>query len=71
MLRHRAHADDEPSPRSTHYQHCLYLLAELERMIDRTAAGWSPAEAGFARSRLMQIGDKLTRSPTPSQQKRL
>jgi hypothetical protein len=66
MPKRRTRADDEPSSRPTHYQHCLYLLAEAERMTERAAAEWSPAEAASVKCRLMRIAEKLTRAPTPS-----
>jgi hypothetical protein len=53
-------ADDEQSSTPPRYQHCLYLLAEAERMIDRAAAEWSPAEAASIAARLLQIAEKLT-----------
>jgi hypothetical protein len=67
MPNRRAHADDEPASRPTHHEHCLYLLAEAERMVDRAAEEWSPAETAAVASRLMQIAEKLTRAPTLSQ----
>jgi hypothetical protein len=66
MPRRGAEADDEPTPRPTHHQHCLYLLAEAERMIDRTAADWSGPEVGLVKSRLVQIAETLTRLSAPS-----
>ena len=66
MPKRRTHADDDPSSKPTHHQHCLYLLAEAERMIDRTAAEWRPEETASVKSRLMQIAEKLTRARTLS-----
>jgi hypothetical protein len=61
MPRRRAHADNEPMSRPTHHEHCLYLLAEVERMIDRAAADWSRAEVSVVKSRLTQIAEMLRR----------
>jgi hypothetical protein len=66
MREHPAPGDDEPRSMPTHYQHCLYLLAEAERMVDRAAAAWSTAETGLVKSRLKQIAAKLQRSSTPT-----
>jgi hypothetical protein len=55
-------ADDEAPDRPSHYQHCLYLLAEAERMIDRAAAEWSPAEAAAITARIARIAERLTRA---------
>ena len=55
-------ADNEAPTRPSHHQHCLYLLAETERMIDRAAAEWSPAEAALITARLVQIAEGLTRA---------
>jgi hypothetical protein len=60
MPKHPRLTDDKLSSRPTHYQHCLYLIAEAERMIDRAAAGWSPSEATLIKSRLVQIAERLT-----------
>jgi hypothetical protein len=65
------HADDEPASRPAHYQHCLYLLAEAERVIDRTAAEWPPAEAALVKSRLLQVAEKLPTAPMPSRKGRV
>jgi len=69
MPKRQARVGDEPSSRLMHHQHCLYLLAEAERMIDRTGAGWSPAEAGLVKFRLLRISEKLTGLCKPSRQK--
>ena len=66
MPRRGAEADDEPTPIPTHHQHCLYLLAEAERMIDRTAADWSSAEASLVKSRLAELAETLERLSAPS-----
>jgi len=60
LPKRRPQADDEPFPRPSHHQHCLYLLAEAERIIDRTAAKWPIAEVDAVKSRLKQIAEKLT-----------
>ncbi len=65
MPRRAAHTLDEPSSKPEHYQHCLYLLAEAERMIDRTASAWPPDGVGSVRARLLQIADKLPPSLEP------
>lgn len=66
MPKRRSHANDGPSSRPTHHQHCLYLLAEAERMIDRAAGEWSVTETASVASRLLQITEKLTRASTLS-----
>ena len=50
------------------YEHCLYLLAEIERMIERGSEAWPPAQTSLIRFRLLQIAEKLTWSgPLPRQ----
>ena len=61
MPKRQSHADGEPASRALHSEHCLYLLAEADRVIAQTSAGWSPAEAGLVKSRLLQISERLTR----------
>jgi hypothetical protein len=53
--------DDDPSATPIRYQHCLYLLAETERVIDRSATEWSPVEAASVAARLVRLAERLTR----------
>jgi hypothetical protein len=48
----------------THFERCLYLLAEADRVIDRTAADWTQAETGAVGVRLAAIAQRLARAAT-------
>jgi hypothetical protein len=53
------HVHNEPSSKPTHGEHCLYLLAEAERIITRTSMDWSAAEVAAVSDRLAQIAEML------------
>jgi hypothetical protein len=57
LPKRRAHFEGELSP--LRYEHCLYLLAEIDRLVDTAVAAWSAGEAGAIESRLVQIIEKL------------
>ena len=66
MPKRRALADDETRFRPSHHQHCLFLISEAERMIDRAAGEWSQAELSSVKSRLARITEKLMRASGPA-----
>ena len=59
MPKRRAHLEAELSRHPLRYEYCLYLLAEMDRMVDSAVAAWSAGEAGAIESRLVQIIEKL------------